>query len=136
MQTTMEFEGKIHKRFAVHDPMEILQEIVVAPKGSKFYRIIATCFEPYLWHYIAMEDATLSEKFEAFKTQPAVADEEAVLTSSTDLFLFYRQSLVNCARLSTRKPFLDLCKMFGKWLGNYKDVLISKLPKYVIFTIF
>ncbi|KAJ1340953.1 hypothetical protein BSLG_004426 [Batrachochytrium salamandrivorans] len=100
-----------------------------APTTSKFYKIIASCFEPFLWHYIDLEDKALAEKFEVFKTQTLHTDEEAVLTSSTDLFLVYRQTLLNGARLSTRKPFLDLSQMFGKWLNNYNSLLLSKLHR-------
>ncbi|KAI8924441.1 Vps53-like protein [Entophlyctis helioformis] len=130
IQATMEFESKVDKRFTARDPTVLVRdENELAPKTSKFYKIISSCFEMYLWRFIDMEDRALAEKFDGFKSQAPTADEEAVLLSSTELFLFYRQSLVNCARLSTRKAFLDLCKMFGKWLKNYNDILLGKLPK-------
>ncbi|XJO70732.1 hypothetical protein BDV3_000355 [Batrachochytrium dendrobatidis] len=130
LQTTMEFESKLDKRFTHKSYTEAIRnENELAPCTSKFYKIIAVCFEPYLWHYIDLEDKLLSEKFDVFKSQPFIADDELVFTSSTDLFLVYRQTLLNGARLSTRKPFLDLCKMFGKWLNNYNDLLMSRLPK-------
>jgi len=44
--------------------------------------------------------------------------------------LSYKASLTNCAKLSRKKPFLDLCAVFGKWLRIYADeVLLGKLPK-------
>lgn len=69
---------------------------------------------------------------EKFKQSTAISDDDTgVFTSSTDLFLFYRQTMVNLAKLSTGRPFLDLCKLFGKWLMLYADALNMKIPKYV-----
>ena len=59
-------------------------------------------------------------------------DNSSVLHSSTDLFIYYKDTIVNCSKLSTRKPFYDLCIMFAKWLRVYaNDVLIGRLPRFV-----
>ena len=53
---------------------------------------------------------------------PAPAEEDApapVLSSSTELFYFYGQSLDQCAKLSTGKPLFDLCRVHKKWLKVY-----------------
>lgn len=70
----------------------------------------------------------MTEKFDGFRRSLGEI-EDGVFTSSFDLFLFYRQTFANCAKLSTGKPFLDLCKMYQKWLDRYKDLISSKLPK-------
>lgn len=55
-----------------------------------------------------------------------------VLPSSTELFYFYRQTLEQCARLSNRGPFKDLCAVFAKYLRAYADeVLRAGLTRYV-----
>lgn len=85
-------------------------------------------FDSFLWHYIDMEDQVMTEKFDGFRR--SLGDcEEGVFASSFELFLFYRQTFANCAKLSTGKPFLDLCKMYQKWLDLYRELLQSKLPK-------
>jgi hypothetical protein len=69
-----------------------------------------------------------------FKSSGPPGDEDlqtGVFTASTDLFYFYRQNLVAMAKLNTRKPFLDLSKLFAKWLLLFAEVLNSKLPKCV-----
>ena len=76
-----------------------------------------------------MEDRVLNEKLESYKAQPIQADDNFILYSSTDLFVFYMQTLANCSRISIQKPFLDLIKMYQKWLDIYKDILLSKLPR-------
>ncbi|KAJ3044469.1 Vacuolar protein sorting-associated protein 53 [Rhizophlyctis rosea] len=132
IQTTMDFEGKLHKRF---DPRDLEREkemteaeLSQAPPTSKFYKIISSCFDPYLRHYIDSQDKALSEMLETYRSRSTASEEENVLASSTDLFYSYRQTLVFFAKLSTKKPFLDLCLLFGKWLRNYSDMLLSKLP--------
>lgn len=76
-----------------------------------------------------MEDQVMQEKFDGFRRNLGELD-DGIYMSSSDLFLFYKQTFTNCAKLSTGKPFLDLCKMYQKWLDKYKDLLLSKLPKY------
>ncbi|KAJ3206943.1 Vacuolar protein sorting-associated protein 53, partial [Dinochytrium kinnereticum] len=71
----------------------------------------------------------LSEMIDAARTSVTTQEDEHVFMSSTDLFLFYRQTLLQCSKFSTNKPFLDLCRLFGKWLRVYADVLASKLPR-------
>lgn len=51
------------------------------------------------------------------------------MNSSTDLFLHYRQTLVQFARFSTGAAFAELCRLFGKWLVVFSDLLVTKFPK-------
>jgi hypothetical protein len=125
IQTTFEFEEKLELRFVLRgrDPATIPKE-----EFEKFKRIISSVYDSFLWHYIDMEDQVMNEKFDGFRR--SLGDiEDGVYTSSFDLFLFYRQTFANCAKLSTGKPFLDLTKMYQKWLDKYKDLLTSKLAK-------
>ena len=54
---------------------------------------------------------------------PAKGDDDSspmiVLPSSTDMFLFYGQSLEQCAKLSTGQALYDLSSMHKKWLRIY-----------------
>ena len=49
----------------------------------------------------------------------------AVLPSSADLFGFYRQTLAQCAKLSTSTPLVALSRLFSKWLQSYADQILS-----------
>lgn len=115
LEVTIDFEAKINMRFN-HDQVSNSANQLSVPKESKYYKIISSCFDAYLWHYVDMEDKIMAEKMDYFRTEIRVNEDEFVLTSSTELFLFYRQTLVNCSRLSTKKVFLDLVKMYQKWL--------------------
>lgn len=55
-----------------------------------------------------------------------------VLPSCADLFVFYKQCMVQCSQLSTGRPLLDLTRTFQKYLKEYANrVLLANLPKYV-----
>ncbi|KAJ1541108.1 Vacuolar protein sorting-associated protein 53, partial [Cladochytrium tenue] len=123
LQQSIEFEGKLSGRFELQQ----FTEQGEAPP-PKFRGIISSCFESYLRLYIESEDKTISVMMDAYRQSTVMQEDDYVLQSSTDLFLFYRQTLVQCSKLSTNKPFLDLCRLFGKWLRVYADVLTSKLP--------
>jgi hypothetical protein len=75
---------------------------------------------------------SIAELMDKFRSSHSVSDEDyqtGVLTVSTDLFHFYRQNLVAMAKLNTRKPFLDLAKLFSKYLISFCEILTMKLPK-------
>ncbi|KAG0021886.1 Vacuolar protein sorting-associated protein 53 [Entomortierella chlamydospora] len=130
LQLTLEFETQLENRFLSRDVEYALNEEV---ENAGFAESISPCFEPYLSLYIEAEDKALEDKINGFKLQEPVPEDDlsvTVLASSTDIFLFYKSALTNCAKLSRKKPFLDLCTVFGKWLRVYaNDVLLSKLPK-------
>ncbi|KAF8936214.1 Vacuolar protein sorting-associated protein 53 [Dissophora ornata] len=130
LQLTLEFETQLENRFLSKDVEYALNE---EADNAGFTESISHCFEPYLSLYIEAEDKALEEKINGFKFQEPVPEDDlsvTVLASSTDIFLFYKSALTNCAKLSRKKPFLDLCTVFGKWLRVYaNDVLLSKLPK-------
>lgn len=64
----------------------------------------------------------------SLSTVNAEGEASVVLPSSTELFLFYRTSLEQCARLSDRRPLVDLSFVFKKWLRVYaEDVLTPPL---------
>ncbi|KAI8819643.1 Vps53-like protein [Fimicolochytrium jonesii] len=131
LQTTIDFEGKLDKRLGVRNLEEegLPSEASAPAKTSKFYKIISAVFDPYLRHYIEMEDKALAGIIEQYRMRPVLQEEENVLSSSTDLFYLYRETLVRCAKFSTNKPFLDLVRLFAKWLKQYADLLSAKLPK-------
>ncbi|KAG9063912.1 Vacuolar protein sorting-associated protein 53 [Linnemannia hyalina] len=130
LQLTLEFESQLETRFMSRDVDYALNEDA---ESAGFSESISPCFEPYLSLYIEAEDKTLEEKINGFKLQEPVPEDDlsvTVLASSTDIFLFYKSAMTNCAKLSRKKPFLDLCTVFGKWLRVYaNDVLLAKLPK-------
>lgn len=142
LQQTIDFENRLDRRFAGKDPDRISMdrrsedqsrrsEDTSSGIPSKFVRRISAAFEPYLDHYIAAEDKNLADIMDTYRAKPVAEDDPSisVLSSSTDLFYFYRQTLVHCSKMSTGQPFLNLTRMFAKYLRVYADLLMSKLPR-------
>lgn len=139
---TIEFETKLNSQFNIivnedgtiqenneegsSDDVHSSQGIKLAPS---FLKLISGEFEPHLHHYVVLEDKNLSDLIQGYKDRGVIIEEDGVLSSSMDLFYFYRQSLVNFSKLSTHKPFLELSQLFGKWLKEYSLFMISRLPK-------
>ncbi|XP_065201142.1 vacuolar protein sorting-associated protein 53 homolog [Planococcus citri] len=107
---------------------------------SPFNGIIGQCFFPHLYVYINSVDRNLFELIERFATDTkAELDREdatcetspaIVLSSSADLFLFYKKSLVQCKELSNQQPMLSLANTFQKYLREYATkILQNNLPK-------
>lgn len=68
-----------------------------------------------------------------FRSKQKFSDDdvqENVFITSTDVFLFYKNTLKSLALLTNRKPYLDLSRLFGKYLCILMDVLTMKLSKY------
>ncbi|KAH9643272.1 hypothetical protein HF086_005934 [Spodoptera exigua] len=118
----------------------------VGPTGSAWIGLIGSCFEPYLSLYVSSLDANLSELMERFiQDAKASASSDsssgvsavgeggaggAVISSCADLFLFYKKCLVQCARLTTGEPMLELAGVFQKYLRLYASgVLQASLPR-------
>ncbi|XP_030847285.1 vacuolar protein sorting-associated protein 53 homolog [Strongylocentrotus purpuratus] len=125
------------------NPFEMEEEpaemkTLAKPKLSSFQGIISQCFEPHLHIYIQSQDRNLSDLInrfvEAFKTQgpPRIESEEsgAVLPSCADLFVYYKNCMVQCSQLSTGTPLLDLTQTFQKYLRVFANrLLTNNLPK-------
>ena len=71
--------------------------------------------------------------FHGYHDKKIKDEDDTIVSSSTDLFYFYRQTLQNFSQFSNRKSLLELGKLFGKWLKAFADLLSLKLPKYVPF---
>ena len=62
--------------------------------------------------------------------RPGVDGASIVLSSASDLFVFYKKCLVQCASLSTGPPLLDLTEVFKRYLNDYAARVLSPLmPK-------
>ena len=85
-------------------------------KGN--FRVITDMLAPHRKGKMARTQSRTSAE-----APPAKGDDDfspmIVLPSSTDMFLFYGQSLEQCAKLSTGRTLYDLSSMHKKWLRIY-----------------
>lgn len=122
LQLTIEFEGQLTKRYEKH----------IKENGEPIFifdKKISAVFQPYLYIYINAEDVTISSMINSYTQSDSAAEAEddgtmAVLPSSTDLFYFYRETLVQCSKFSTGKALFDLCQLFAKHLDSYCNQII------------
>ncbi|XP_045538426.1 vacuolar protein sorting-associated protein 53 homolog [Papilio machaon] len=158
IQKTYNFEVLLHKRFVgtdftgtenietssdkqapFEDDNKEGQTEEVAASGSPWVGLIGGCFEPYLSLYITSLDTSLRSLMDTFIQDAKSSDtgntggvnsSGAVIASCADLFLFYKKCLVQCARLTTGEPMLELAGVFQKYLREYaSSVLQAALPR-------
>jgi len=125
MQTTIEFESLLDKRFSVDVSME-----GESPQRQKFHKFISSCFEPYLDYYIKSEEQAILQLLDGYRNQFVQKEDELVLPSVVDLFYYFRQSMFFLATLSTGKVFLNYSRMVSRSLKNYAQMLINKYPRF------
>ena len=98
-------------------------------KPYVFKQAISEAFEPYLSLWVEAQDEQLSTLLPRYK-QASLRnlDEDfspqSVISSSTELFQFYRLTLAQCAKLSTGIRLQELSRVFAKYLDQYSQQVL------------
>jgi hypothetical protein len=135
LQETMDFEQSLEKRFASESRASIDTLSSLEEKPHTFDRSISEAFEPYLSLWVESQDKQLAAMIPKYRNQPLIPPDEefnhqAVITSSIELFHFYKTTLAQCAKLSTGEKLLDLGKTLAKYLDEYaQQVLLHFLQQ-------
>jgi len=134
LQETLDFELYLDRRLA-SDPRASTDTMSSKDDRSlTFGKTISEAFEPYLSLWVDAQDKALSQMIPKYRTQPLRPPDSSeedfnpnssVLPSSIELFHFYRQTLAQCAKLSTGSKLLDLSKTFSKYLDEYAETVLS-----------
>jgi len=66
-----------------------------------------------------------------YRSKPILEEDQSavLLSSGTELYIFYRQALNQLSKMNNSKPLFDLYEIFGKHLMNYSNLMSNKLPK-------
>lgn len=128
LQETLDFEHALENRFSTTSRTSI-DTITSASDVQVFSQPISDAFEPYLSVWVEAQDKQLATMISQYKQRPPkVPDEEfssqQVISSSTELFNFYRHSLAQCAKLSTGHPLQDMSKVFARYLEQYAQQVL------------
>lgn len=129
LQETLEFEQNLEKRFA-SEPRESMDTVSSTDeKPHTFDRSISEAFEPYLSLWVDLQDRQLQSMIPKYRNQPLIPPDEeftpqAVISSSIELFHFYKLTLAQCAKLSTGDRLLDLAKLLAKYLDQYAQQVL------------
>ena len=135
LQETLEFEHGLERRFTNSSRLSIDTFTSIDDRIQPFNHAISDAFEPYLSVWVNAQDKELSSMMPKYRSRPTRNQEEdfssqMVIQSSTELLNFYRQTLAQCAKLSTGASLVELSKVFGKYLDQYaQQVLLYNISE-------
>lgn len=133
LQETLEFEHSLERRFA--PPSRPSTDTFTSTETPAFSQSISEAFEPYLSVWVEAQDKQLAALLPKYRQQLLKPPDEefnshTVISSSTELFTFYRHSLQQCAKLSTGGSLAELAKVFAKYLDQYaQQVLLNYISE-------
>lgn len=127
LQETLDFEHSLELRF-ISSPRPST-DTFTSTETPVFTQVISEAFEPYLNVWVDSQDKQLAALVPKYRLQPIKPPDEEfnshiVISSSTELFTFYRHSLQQCAKLSTGGSLADLAKVFAKYLDQYAQQVL------------
>ena len=128
LQQTLDFEHALERKLGTTSRTSI--DTIGSGSDTPIFREpISDAFEPYLSLWVEAQEKDLSNLIPQYKLRPPKPPDEdfssqQVISSSTELFNFYRLSLAQCAKLSTGDPLLELSKVFGKYLDQYAQQVL------------
>lgn len=132
LQETLNFEHSLERRFASESRSSIDTIMSKDERPHGFSQAISEAFEPYMSLWVESQDKQLATLIPKYRQQPLRNAEEefshqAVISSSTELFHFYRLTLAQCAKLSTGTRLLELSTTFAKYLDQYGQQVLFYL---------
>ncbi|KAL5046374.1 hypothetical protein BDW71DRAFT_182068 [Aspergillus fruticulosus] len=127
LQETLDFEHSLERRFATDSRPST--DTFASAETPVFGQAISEAFEPYLSVWVNAQDKQLAGLIPKYRQQPVKPpgeefDSNIVISSSMELFTFYRHALQQCAKLSTGASLADLAKVFGKYLDQYAQQVL------------
>ncbi|OJJ47834.1 hypothetical protein ASPZODRAFT_131425 [Penicilliopsis zonata CBS 506.65] len=127
LQETLDFEHSLERRFT--SPSRPSTDTFTSGEAPVFSQAISEAFEPYLSVWVEAQDKQLAGLIPRYQQQPLKPPDEEfnshiVISSSTELFTFYRHSLQQCAKLSTGGSLGELATVFAKYLDQYAQQVL------------
>jgi len=93
--------------------------------------LASTTFDDHMSPYVSLEERSMDEQLYAAASDNEVdaRGERPVFVSSTNLFIYIKNSITRCTALTKEKTFFLLQRAFQKKLRGYASVLEKKLPQ-------
>ncbi|EGG24571.1 Vps53-like domain-containing protein [Cavenderia fasciculata] len=112
-------------------PTMVSKPVVELRSYERFKGIISQCFDPYMELYIKKEDQEFEETLRKLESEERwYVDEDAinkVLSSATDLIMYFRSAMDRCSTYSRGQTFYSLFILFKKYLSQYSTILSNKI---------
>ncbi|KAL7473685.1 hypothetical protein ACHAXS_014184 [Conticribra weissflogii] len=95
--------------------------------------IASHTFDDHMSPYVALEERAMDEQLHTAQSDNTVdtRGERPVFVSSTNLFIYMKNSITRCTALTKEKTFYLLQRAFQKKLQSYASVLDKKIPQPV-----
>ena len=92
--------------------------------------LASTTFDDHMSPYVSLEERSMDEQLHEAAGDDTVdtRGERPVFVSSTNLFIYMKNSITRCTALTREKTFYLLQRAFQKKLRAYASVLEKKLP--------
>ena len=93
--------------------------------------LASTTFDDHMSPYVSLEERSMDEQLynAASDNEVDTRGERPVFVSSTNLFIYIKNSITRCTALTKEKTFFLLQRAFQKKLRGYASVLEKKLPQ-------
>jgi len=93
--------------------------------------LASTTFDDHMSPYVSLEERSMDEQLfnAASDNEVDARGERPVFVSSTNLFIYIKNSITRCTALTKEKTFFLLQRAFQKKLRGYASVLEKKLPQ-------
>ena len=129
LQETLDFEHGLEGKFTTMSRASTDTMTSSDEKSPVFSQVISEAFEPYLSIWVEAQEKHLATMLPKYRQDPPCRPDEEfspqmVITSSTDLFNFYRLTLSQCAKLSPGARLVELTKVFSKYLDQYAQQVL------------
>ena len=129
LQETLDFEHSLERRFTNNSRASMDTLNSYDEKAPIFSQAISEAFEPYLSVWVEAQDKHLSSMIPNYRSQPPLQNDDEfspqmVISSSTELFNFYRLTFAQCAKLSSGARLVDLTKVFAAYLDQYAQQVL------------
>ena len=106
---------------------------VISSSGpvSSLAGLASTTFDDHMSPYVSLEERSMDEQLfnAASDNEVDARGERPVFVSSTNLFIYIKNSITRCTALTKEKTFFLLHRAFQKKLRGYASVLEKKLPQ-------
>jgi len=107
--------------------------LVISAGGpvSSLAGLASTTFDDHMSPYVSLEERSMDEQLHnaASDNEVDTRGERPVFVSSTNLFIYIKNSITRCTALTKEKTFFLLQRAFQKKLRGYASVLEKKLPQ-------
>lgn len=111
------------------DPQPSVEHAAILPVPP-LMGMASSAFENYMGPYIVLEERNMEDQLKEASSDSTVdtRGELPVLISSTNLFLYIKNSITRCTTLTKGKTLFSLYRAFQRILKKYAKVLSSKYP--------